>query len=200
MSTADNAILGLKLPTDPRWADLAAISLEEVLTDHAFCEQKAATQCISLIQRYSDRPGLVAALAPVVTEEWGHFRMVHAEMVKRGYTLGRQRKDEYVNALMTRKPTAATADEKLMHQLLLCALIEARSCERFRLLSEGLKEVALRKFYYKFMVSEAGHYRLFLDLAIQYSGEEKTRTAWQGWLRVEAEVLKGLVPRGDRMH
>ena len=200
MSTADNSILGLKMPTDPRWADLAAISLEEVLTDHAFCEQKAATQCISLIQRYSGRPGLVASLAPIVTEEWGHFRMVYAEMQRRGYTLGRQRKDEYVNALMAHMPMVDNADEKLLHQLLLCALIEARSCERFRLLSEGLQEEALRKFYYKFMVSEAGHYRLFLDLATEYFGEEKTRTAWQGWLRTEAEVLKDLKPRGDRMH
>ena len=200
MSTADNSILGLKLPTDPRWANLAAMSLEEVLTDHAFCEQKAATKFISLIQRYGSKPGLVAALAPVVTEEWGHFRMVYAELQKRGYSLGRQRKDEYVNALMAHMPPGDVSDEKLLHQLLLCALIEARSCERFRLLSEGLEDEALRKFYYKFMVSEAGHYRLFLDLATEYFGEEKTRSAWQGWLRTEAEVLKGLTPRGDRMH
>jgi tRNA-(ms[2]io[6]A)-hydroxylase len=200
MSTADNSILGLKLPTDPRWADLAAISLEEVLADHAFCEQKAATQCISLIQRYSGRPGLVAALAPIVTEEWGHFRMVYAELVKRGYTLGRQRKDEYVNALMAFMPKGDSADEKLLHQLLLCALIEARSCERFRLLSEGLEDEALRKFYHKFMVSEAGHYRLFIDLAEEYFGEERMRAAWHGWLDAEADVLKGLKPRGDRMH
>ncbi len=200
MSTADNAILGLKLPTDPRWADLASISLEDVLSDHAFCEQKAATQCISLIQRYSDRPGLVDALAPVVTEEWGHFRMVFAEMTKRGYKLGRQRKDEYVNALLAKAPKSDSAEDRLMHQLLLCALIEARSCERFRLLSEGLEDPALQKFYYKFMVSEAGHYRLFIDLATQYAGEERTRKAWQGWLDLEASVLREMTPRGDRMH
>jgi tRNA-(ms[2]io[6]A)-hydroxylase len=200
MSTADNTILGLKLPTDPRWANLAAMSLEEVLTDHAFCEQKAATQCISLIQRYPDKPGLVAALAPIVTEEWGHFRMVYAEMLKRGYKLGRQRKDEYVNALLEHMPKGVGSDEKLLHQLLVCAMIEARSCERFRLLSEGLEEEALRKFYYKFMVSEAGHYRLFLDLAASYFGEEKTRAAWKVWLQAEADILKMLVPRGNRMH
>jgi tRNA-(ms[2]io[6]A)-hydroxylase len=200
MSTADNTILGLKLPTDPRWTNLAAITLEEVLTDHAFCEQKAATQCISLIQRYPDRPGLVAALAPIVTEEWGHFRLVHAEMQKRGYQLGRQRKDEYVNALLERSPKGLNSDDKLLHQLLICALIEARSCERFRLLSEGLEEEALRKFYYKFMVSEAGHYRLFLDLAESLFGETRTRAAWQEWLHTEADILKQLKPRGDRMH
>lgn len=200
MSTADNTILGLKLPTDPRWTNLAALSLEEILTDHAFCEQKAATQCISLIQRYPDKPGLVTALAPIVTEEWGHFRMVHAEMQKRGYKLGRQRKDEYVNALLERTPKGLSGDDKLLHQLLICALIEARSCERFRLLSEGLEEEGLRKFYYKFMVSEAGHYRLFIDLAESYFGEARTRAVWQEWLRTEAEILQGLLPRGDRMH
>ena len=200
MSTADNTILGLKMPTDPRWIDLATISLEEILTDHAFCEQKAATQCISIIQRYSHKPDLVAALAPVVTEEWGHFRMVYAELVKRGYTLGRQRKDIYVNILMAHLPKTNFHEEQLLHQLLLCALIEARSCERFRLLSEGLAEEALRRFYYRFMVSEAGHYRLFLDLAIQYFGEEKASAAWKIWLAKEAVVLETLEPRGDRMH
>ncbi len=140
MSAADNTILGLKLPTDPRWADLAAVSLEEVLSDHAFCEQKAATQCISLIQLYADRPGLVAALAPVVTEEWGHFRLVYAELQKRGFSLGRQRKDEYVNALLEGIPKGGNPEDKLLHQLLLCGLIEARSCERFRLLSEGVED------------------------------------------------------------
>lgn len=200
VSTAENTILGLRLPTDPRWTDLAAVSLEEVLADHAFCEQKAATQCISLIQRYPDKPELVAALAPVVTEEWGHFRMVFSEMQKRGFSLGRQRKDEYVNGLLQKEPKHIPAEEKLLHKLLLCALIEARSCERFRLLSEGLEEEGLRKFYYKFMVSEAGHYRLFIELAEQYFPVEQVRSAWQQWLGYEEEVLQGLPARGDRMH
>src|ERR1700743_1640255 len=104
MSTADNSILGLKMPTDPRWANLATISIEDILRDHAFCEQKAATQCISLIQLYPDKPALVRALAPVVTEEWGHFRMVWEEMKKRGFSLGRHRRDEYVNELLQREP------------------------------------------------------------------------------------------------
>lgn len=200
MSTNDNSILGLKMPTDPRWADLASVSLEEILTDHAFCEQKAATQCISLIQSYPDRPELVSALSPVVTEEWGHFRMVWAEMKKRGFTLGRQRKDEYVNLLLQHMPRHLPADEKLLHKLMVCALIEARSCERFRLLSESLEEEALRKFYYKFMISEAGHYRLFIDLADEYYSTEQVRSAWQWWLATEDKVLQLLTPRGDRMH
>jgi tRNA-(ms[2]io[6]A)-hydroxylase len=200
MSTAENSILGLKMATDPRWTELASISLEEVLTDHAFCEQKAATQCISLIQRYAHLDALVEALAPIVTEEWGHFRMVLAEMKKRGYTLGSQRRDDYVNLLLQHEPKNLPGNEKLLHKLMICALIEARSCERFRLLSEGLGEEALRKFYYKFMVSEAGHYRLFIDLAGQYFTEAQVRTAWQYWLTTEEQILQQLPPRGDRMH
>src|ERR1700743_3448868 len=137
------------MPTDPRWADLAKVSLEEILTDHAFCEQKAATQCISLIQLYPGKEALVNALSPIVTEEWGHFRMVWAEMQKRGYSLGRQRKDEYVNLLLQHAPKPVPKDDQLLHKLMLCALIEARSCERFRLLHEHLEDEALRKFYYK---------------------------------------------------
>jgi len=197
---SENTILGLKLPTDPRWVDIASISMEDILTDHAFCEQKAATTCISLIQKYPDHTELVEGLAPIVTEEWGHFRMVLAEMKKRGYTLGRQRKDEYVNKLLEQEPKDISAGEKLLHKLLICALIEARSCERFRLLSEHLEDEVMRKFYYKFMVSEAGHYRLFLDIAKVYFDEKTVRDAWQQWLHTEQKIMKTLKPRGDRMH
>lgn len=200
MSTAENSILGLKLPTDPRWVDLASVSLEEILTDHAFCEQKAATQCISLIQRYPDLTDLVNALAPVVTEEWGHFRMVWAEMKKRGYELGRQRKNDYVNLLLDNEPEVEKQQDKLLSRLTLFALIEARSCERFRLLAENLEEAELRRFYHKFMVSEAGHYRMFIDLAEQYYPAERVKLFWQRWLVVEERILQELAPRGDRMH
>jgi tRNA-(ms[2]io[6]A)-hydroxylase len=202
MSTAENSILGLKMPTDPRWADLASISLEDILTDHAFCEQKAATTCISLISRYSDKTELVNALAPVVTEEWGHFRMVWAEMKKRGYKLGKQRKDEYVNLLMEHEPKQQKdkTEERMLHRLMIMALIEARSCERFRLLHENLEDKALSDFYYKFMVSEAGHYRLMIDIAELYYPTERVREAWAWWLKTEAEILLQLTPRGDRMH
>jgi tRNA-(ms[2]io[6]A)-hydroxylase len=200
MSTAENTILGLKLATDPRWVNIAEISLEEILTDHAFCEQKAATTCISIIQKYADHAEIVEALAPIVTEEWGHFRMVLAEMKKRGFTLGKQRKDEYVNALLAQEPKNLSAQDKLLHKLIICALIEARSCERFRLLSEHLEEEALRSFYYKFMVSEAGHYRLFLDLARTYFDETLVRNTWLDWLKIETDILQNMTPRGDRMH
>ncbi|RYZ32838.1 MAG: tRNA-(ms[2]io[6]A)-hydroxylase [Sphingobacteriales bacterium] len=200
MSTAENTILGLKMPTDPRWADLASMSIREILTDHAFCEQKAATQCISLIQLYPDKLSLVNALAPVVTEEWGHFRMVWSEMKKRGFELGKQRKDDYVNRLIQKDPKGLPSEERMLHKLMLCALIEARSCERFRLLSEGLEEESMRKFYYRFMVSEAGHYRLFIDLAEEYYSRETVRQAWNYWLQAETEVLASLETRGDRIH
>ena len=186
--------------TDPRWVNLAEISMEEILTDHAFCEQKAATQCISLIQKYPEKTELVSALAPLVTEEWGHFRMVWAEMRKRGLALGKQRKDEYAHLLHELEPKEMVNLDKLLHKLMTCALIEARSCERFRLLAEGLADEYMRAFYYKFMVSEAGHYRLFIDLACVYYPEEKVRRTWDQWLEMERKVLDVLTIRGDRIH
>lgn len=198
--TLQNTTLGLKLPTDPRWVDLAEIELEEILTDHAYCEQKAATACISLIQSYPDRPEMVEELAPIVTEEWGHFRMVLAELKKRNLKLGRQRKDAYVNELLKFQKKGGSRDEALLERLLICALIEARSCERFRLLSLYCSEADLRNWYHKFMVAEAGHYRLFLDLAERYFGKERTWARWQEYLRQEAAIMENLPPRGDRMH
>ncbi|HLP92536.1 MAG TPA: tRNA-(ms[2]io[6]A)-hydroxylase [Saprospiraceae bacterium] len=192
--------LGLHLPTDPRWVNLAEISLEEILTDHAYCEQKAATSCISLIQAYPERVELVEEVAPVVTEEWGHFRMVLSELKKRGLKLGRQRKDEYVNQLLTFQRKGVSREEVLLDKLLICAMIEARSCERFRLLSLYCSEEDLRGWYHKFMVSEAGHYRMFLDLAELYFGKETTLDRWRECLAYEAEIMKNLRPRGDRMH
>jgi len=194
-------MLGLQLPTDPRWVNLAEMDLAEILTDHAYCEQKAATSCISLIQGYPDKEELVRELAPIVTEEWGHFRMVLSELDKRGLKLGLQRKDIYVNELLNfQKNSGGSREDRLIEKLLTCALIEARSCERFRLLSLHIAEEKLRDFYYKFMVSEAGHYRLFIDLAKLYSNEEKVKQRWSEYLRKEAEILENLELRGDRMH
>ncbi len=200
MSTSENTILGLKLPTDPRWANLAAISLEEILTDHAYCEQKAASNCISLIQKYPEYTKLVEELAPIVTEEWGHFRMVLSEIKKRNLRLGPQRKDEYVNALMDHVVKGGRPEFRFLDRLLVFALIEARSCERFRLLSEGLEDAYFKEFYRKFMISEAGHYRLFLDLAKEYCDEIVVMNRWQEWLLIEKNILANIEIRGDRMH
>jgi tRNA-(ms[2]io[6]A)-hydroxylase len=194
------AILGLQLPTDPRWVDLARISMKEILTDHAYCEQKAAVACISLIQRYSSREKLVNELAPVVTEEWGHFRLVLAELQKRGLQLGNQRRDDYVNALTAFCQTGGAEEGRLLDQLLMMAMIEARSCERFKRLSEGLNDAYMRKFYRRFMESEAGHYTLFIELAETYIDREKVRGRWRQWLDHEAQVMKNLEVRGDRIH
>ena len=194
-------VLGLQLPTDPRWVDLTVVSLEDILSDHAFCEQKAATSCISLIQGYSDHEELVRELAPIDTEEWGHFRQVLAEMDKRGLKLGRQRKDEYVGELLKFENKSGDRNDRLIEKLLICALIEARSCERFRQLSLFLEDPHLRTFYHKFMVSEAGHYRLFIDLAKLYGkNEEKVMNRWKEYLIYEAELMTRLEVRGDRMH
>jgi tRNA-(ms[2]io[6]A)-hydroxylase len=176
------------------------MSLEEILTDHAYCEQKAATSCISLIQGFSDREKLVTALAPIVTEEWGHFRLVLQELQKRGLKLGKQRKDAYVNSLLKFEKKGGSEADRLLDKLLLCALIEARSCERFKRLSEGLDDVYLRHFYRRFMESEAGHYAIFIELAEAYMDKEKVRRRWQEWLAYEAETIQSLAPRGDRMH
>lgn len=193
-------ILGLQLPTDPRWVNLASKSLAEILTDHAYCEQKAATTCISLIQRYSQMEKLVEELSPIVTEEWGHFRLVLAEMKKRGLKLGRQRKDQYVNKLLEFQQKGGDWETRFLDQLLTMALIEARSCERFKRLSEGLDDPYLRSFYRRFMESEAGHYTLFIQLAELYTDNELVRKRWDEWLKYEAEVMEHLEVRGDRIH
>lgn len=193
-------MLGLQLPTDPRWVNLAEMDLGEILTDHAYCEQKAATFCISLIQGYPEHDDIVRALAPIVTEEWGHFRSVLREMDKRELKLGKQRKDEYVNQLLAFQPKGLSKEEKLLEKLLFCALIEARSCERFRLLSLYISDDNLKEFYHRFMMSEAGHYHLFIELARKYFGEEKANQRWKEYLAHEAEILKNLEVRGDRMH
>jgi len=200
LSTDTKNILGLQLPTDPRWVNLAEKSLEEILTDHAYCEQKAATTCISLIQRYSDKEKLVKELAPIVTEEWGHFRLVLDELQKRNLKLGKQRKDDYVNALLEFQLKGGSVEDNLLDRLLTMAMIEARSCERFKRLSEGLNDDYLCKFYRRFMESEAGHYTLFIELAETYIDKGKVRSRWKQWLEHETEIMKTLTLRGDRIH
>jgi len=193
-------MLGLKLPTDPRWANIAEKSIGEILIDHAFCEQKAASTCISLIVQYADRAELVQALSPIVAEEWGHFRKVLKEMDARGIKLDKKRRDDYVQGLLAFQRKGVGEERVLLEKLLTCALIEARSCERFRLLSLECSEPALRSFYHEFMVSEAGHYRLFMDLAERYLPREEVRIRWQEYLDYEAELLAGMEYRGDRVH
>ena len=193
-------ILGLQLVTDPRWVNLAEISMEEILTDHAWCEQKAATSCITLITKYNDKKKLVNELAPIVTEEWGHFRQVLTEMNKRNLSLGPQRKDIYVNKLLEFQKKGGSPEERFLDHLLTMALIEARSCERFKRLSEGLEDNYMKRFYRKFMESEAGHYTLFINLADTYLPKEKVRKRWKEWISYETALMQSMEVRGDRIH
>ncbi len=193
-------MLGLKLPTDPRWTDLAGKSIEDILTDHAYCEQKAASTSISLIQNYPDFENVVESLSPIVKEEWGHFELVMDHLKKRKLKLGPQRKDKYVNELQKFIRHGGSRKDSLVEKLLFSALIEARSCERFRLLSKNIADEELKTFYKNLMVSEAGHYRLFLDMACELGGKEKVLNRWEEWLQNEAEIMKGLEVRGDRIH
>ncbi|ACT93591.1 tRNA-(ms[2]io[6]A)-hydroxylase [Dyadobacter fermentans] len=191
--------LGLELPTDPRWTNIAAMQIGDVLIDHAYCEQKAASSCISLIVHYPDKALLVETLTPIVAEEWGHFQRVLKELKKRNIPLGRQRKDEYVNQLM-QLITKGDQEKMFLDRLLICGLIEARSCERFKLLSENLEDESLQKFYRELMISEAGHYRTFLELAETYVAHDKVRSRWKELLHAEAAIMNTLSPRGDRIH
>ena len=199
-SVKNKTKLGLELPTDPRWVDLAEKKLEFILNDHAYCEMKAATSCMTLIQHYNDCDRLIQEIMPVVTEEWGHFRLVVAELHKRGLALGKQRKDLYVAEILKFQIQGGSKETRMLEKLLTNALIEARSCERFRLLSLHINEPELRDFYHHFMVSEAGHYKMFLNLAKHYCGEENTINRWNQYLAYEAEILSRMDPSGETMH
>ena len=193
--------LGLELPTDPRWVDIAEMNIGEILIDHAWCEQKAASSCISLIVMYTDKAKIVEVLTPIVAEEWGHFQRVLKELRKRNIPLGRQRKDLYVNEVRV-KLRRSTSDqhEQMMDNLLINALIEARSCERFKLLATHIADEGLRSFYHELMISEASHYRAFIDLAETYLPAERVRARWKEFLAVEADIMASMAVRGDRMH
>lgn len=182
-------MLGLKLPTDPRWVNIVEKNIEEILTDHAYCEQKAASTAISLIIGFPNKSELVKEMVALAREEMGHFNMVHDKIIERGYTLGRERKDQYVIELMKFFPKGGSKDTHLVHKLLYAALIEARSCERFRLLSEELTDPELATFYRNLMVSEANHYTLFLGFARKYGNREEVDKKWQDLLDYEAQIM-----------
>ena len=183
-------MLRLKLPTDPRWANIAEKNIEEILTDHAFCEQKAASTAISLIVTYPELPELVTKMSALAREEMSHFEMVHKRILDRGLELGRERKDEYVARINKFFPKTSDRDERLINRLLIAALIEARSCERFKVLSDNIEDQELADFYRKLMVSEANHYTMFLQLARDYGEREEVDTKWEELLTFEAEVMK----------
>lgn len=192
-------MLGLKLPTDPRWVNIVEKNIEEILTDHAYCEQKAASTAISLIVTHPEYSELVTAMTALAKEEMSHFKMVHDRILERGLVLGRDRRDDYVLKLMTFFPKGGSRVTNLVHRLLYAALIEARSCERFRLLSENLEDKELAEFYRKLMVSEANHYTMFLNFARQYGERKEVDKKWQDLLEFEAQIMKDLGKK-ETMH
>lgn len=185
-------MLGLKLPTDPRWVNIVEKNIEEILTDHAYCEQKAASTAISLIVSFPEYTELVQEMIVLVKEEISHFKMVHDKILAKGWVLGRDRKDDYVVKLVTFFPKGGSRTTQLIHRLLYAALIEARSCERFRLLSEELQDKKLAEFYKNLMVSEANHYTMFLGFARQYGDRKEVDKKWQELLEYEAQIMKDL--------
>lgn len=193
-------VLGLELPTDPRWINIAEKNIEDILVDHAYCEQKAATSCISMIVLFPEKERLVEVMTPVVAEEWGHFERVLEMLKKRGFKLGFPRVDEYVKKLSKVERKGGSRDQQLMEKLLINALIEARSCERFRLLWKNIQDKELSKFYYELMVSEASHYKNFLQLAKEYMPQDIVEKRWKEILEEEAKIVAGLESRPDRMH
>ena len=185
-------MLGLKLPTDPRWVNIVEKNIEDILTDHAWCEQKAASTAVSLIVGFPEYTDLIQEMIALIKEEISHFKMVHDKILERGWILGRDRKDEYVLQIVQYFPKGGSRTTQLVHRLLYAALIEARSCERFRLLSEELEDQELAEFYRKLMISEANHYTMFLGFARQYGNREEVDKKWNDLLTFEAEVMKDL--------
>jgi tRNA-(ms[2]io[6]A)-hydroxylase len=182
-------MLGLQLPTDPRWAELVRQDLPELLTDHAWCEQKAASNAISMIVRYPELSELVTELTRIAQEELEHFGQVVDRIHARGWTLGPERKDHYVNELMQFLRKEGSREERLVDRLLFSAMIEARSCERFKLLTEECEDPELRSFYRELMVSEAGHYTTFIGFARRYGGRVDVDARWAAFLAYEADVV-----------
>lgn len=185
-------MLGLKLPTDPRWVNIVEKNLQEILTDHAYCEQKAASNAISVIVKYSEYPDLVKAMTEIAMEEMEHFGMVHDKILERGFTLGFERKDPYVNdlaAYLKKRNSGGSRTNQFVNRMMFAAMIEARSCERFRILSEEINDADLREFYRSLMESEARHYTIFLNFARKYGEGINVEERWQEFLDFEASLM-----------
>ena len=181
----------LKLPTDPRWVNIVEKNIEEILTDHAYCEQKAATNAINIIVKFPEKSDLVSAMLELAKEELQHFEMVHIKLIERGFVLGRERRDEYVNLLYSFMRSGESRSLQCVDRLLFGAMIEARSCERFSVLSENINDADLKEFYKMLMISEANHYTMFLGFARKYADGIDVEKRWQEWLDYEGEIIKG---------
>jgi tRNA-(ms[2]io[6]A)-hydroxylase len=182
-------MLGLKLATDPRWVNIVESNIEEILTDHAWCEQKAASNAIYIIVNNSEKEELVTEMTRIALEEMEHFQMVHTIIKEKGLTLGRERKDNYVNDLVKFAKKDGSRNDALVERLLFAAMIEARSCERFKVLSENIQDPELAKFYRDLMISEAGHYTTFLGFAKQYQDNINVDSRWKEWIEYESSII-----------
>ncbi|MCL9805822.1 tRNA-(ms[2]io[6]A)-hydroxylase [Flavobacterium amniphilum] len=182
-------MLGLKLKTDPRWANIVEENIAEILSDHAWCEQKAATNAITMIINNSEKEDLVTELLIISREELEHFQMVHDIIKKRGLEFTRERKDDYVGQLAKFMKKDGTREQSLIERLLFSAMIEARSCERFKVLSENIKDEELATFYRDLMISEAGHYTTFLNFARKYGNVDEVNKRWKEWIEFEGELI-----------
>ena len=188
---SEKTILKLQLPTDPLWVkNVVESNIEELLTDHAFCEQKAASNAITLIVQNPNLNDLVQDMAMLVQEEMDHFKRVHDIIIERGFVLGRERKDDYVNELRKFIIVGGSRADQLVDRLLFSAMIEARSCERFKVLSENINDEQLSKFYHELMISEATHYAMFIRLAKKYAGDIDVDKRWKQYLDYEAQVVQ----------
>jgi tRNA-(ms[2]io[6]A)-hydroxylase len=188
---SERTILKLQLPTDPLWVkNVVESNIEEILTDHAFCEQKAASNAITLIVQNPQLSDLVQEMAALVQEEMDHFKRVHDIILERGYVLGRERKDDYVNELRKFLSSSGSRSAQLIDRLLLSAMIEARSCERFKVMSEHINDPQLSEFYHELMISEATHYTTFIRLAKKYADGIDVDKRWKEFLDYEAQVIQ----------
>lgn len=183
-------MLGLKLPTDPRWVNIVEKNIEEILTDHAYCEQKAASNAITIIVKFPNYPDVVEAMGELVKEEMEHFQMVHRELLKRDLKLGRERKDEYIHDLLSYIRKGGNEEQQFVERMLFGAMVEARSCERFRLISENISDPELSIFYRELMESEARHYTMFLNFAKKYARKIDVDKRWKEFLTFEAELME----------
>ena len=183
-------MLGLQFETSTSWAEIAEDNLEQILTDHAFAEQKASANAISIIINYSEETDLVKDMSDIAIEELEHFRMVHQLMIQRGFVLGREQHNDYAKSLQKFFPKTKDRQTALINRLLVAALIEARSCERFKVFSENMQDEELSKFYKDLMVSEANHYTLFLGYARKYMDRKTVDEKWKNLLAFEAEMMK----------
>lgn len=185
------SMLRLQLPTDPRWVNIVESNIGEILSDHAWCEQKAATNAINLIINNSEKEDLVSAMLEISIEEMEHFKMVHDLIKERGLEFERERKDDYVNELARymKDHLDGSREAGLIERLLFAAMIEARSCERFKVLSENINDEKLAQFYRDLMESEASHYTTFIGFARKYAEKIDVEKRWQEWLDFEASVI-----------